>query len=69
MIVMPVMLARRASWLLLLLLLFSGRVQVNWHWHEVRDYLPLGAIRSFGKRYSHHKLFTADCDVMRQRLF
>ena len=24
----------------------SGRVQVDWHWHEVRDYLPLGAIRS-----------------------
>jgi hypothetical protein len=47
----------------------SGRVQVDWHWHEVRDYLPLGAIRSIKKRYSDHKLFTADCDVMRQRLF
>ena len=44
-----------------------GRVQVDWHWHwhEVRDYLPLGAIRSIKKRYSDHKLFTADCDVMR----
>jgi hypothetical protein len=47
----------------------SGRVQVDWHWHEVRDYLPLGAIRSIKKRYSDHKLFAADCDVMRQRLF
>ena len=28
----------------------SGRVQVDWHWHEVRDYLPLGAIRSIKKR-------------------
>jgi hypothetical protein len=28
-----------------------------------------GAIRSIKKRYSDHKLFTADCDVMRQRLF
>ena len=36
---------------------------------EARDYLPLGAIRSIKKRYSDHKLFTADCDVMRQRLF
>ena len=107
MIVMPVMLARHALWLLSLLLLLissvmpaaansvsmgckglfnvelptnahemnirlnrvSGRVQVHWHWHEVRDYLPLGAIRSIGKRYSHHKLFTADCYVMRQCLF
>ena len=107
MIVMPVMLARRALWLLSLLLLLissvmpaaansvsmgckglfnvemptnahemniwitrvSSRVQVNWHWHEVRDYLPLGAIQSIKKRYSDHKLFTADCDVMRQRLF
>jgi hypothetical protein len=24
----------------------SGRVQVEWHWHDVRDYLPLDAIRS-----------------------
>jgi hypothetical protein len=47
----------------------SGRVQVDWHWHEVCDYLPLGAIRSIKKRHSDHKLFTADCDVMRQRLF
>ena len=47
----------------------SGRVQVNWHWHEMRVYLPFGAIRSIGKHYSHRKLFTADCDVMRQRLF
>ncbi|MDC0102529.1 hypothetical protein OAJ39_09090 [Alphaproteobacteria bacterium] len=47
----------------------SGRVQVDWHWHEVRDYLPFGAIRSINKRYSYHKLFTADCDVMRQCLF
>ena len=47
----------------------SGRVQVDWHCHEVRDYLPLGAIRSIKKRYSDHKLFTADCDVMCQRLF
>ena len=30
-------------------------VQVDWHWHEVRDYLPLGAIRSIKKRYSDHK--------------
>ena len=22
----------------------SGDVQVDWHWHEVCDYLPLGAI-------------------------
>ena len=46
-----------------------GRVQVKWHWHEVLYYLPLGAIRSVEKRYSQHKLFTADYDVMRQRLF
>ena len=46
-----------------------GRVQVERHWHEVRDYLPFGAIRSIKKLYSDHKLFTADCDVMRQRLF
>jgi hypothetical protein len=47
----------------------SGRVQVDWHWHEVRDYLPFGATRSIKERYSDHKLFTADYDVMRQRLF
>jgi len=47
----------------------SGRVQVDWHWHEVRNYLPLGAIRSIKKRYSDRELFTADCDVMRLRLF
>ena len=47
----------------------SGRVQVDWHWHEVRDYLRLVAIRSIKKRYSDHKLFTGDCDVMRQRFF
>jgi len=47
----------------------SGRVQVGWHWHELLVYLPLGAIRSIKKRYSYHKSFTADCDVMRQRLF
>jgi hypothetical protein len=35
----------------------------------VCDYLPLGAIRSIKKRYSDHKLFTADFDLMRQRLF
>ncbi|MDB4247751.1 hypothetical protein N9847_00515 [bacterium] len=35
----------------------------------LRDYLPLGAIRSIKKRYSDHKLFTANCDVMRQCLF
>ena len=46
----------------------SGRVQVNCHWYEVRDYLPLFVIRIIGKRYSHHKLFTADCDMMRKRL-
>ena len=46
-----------------------GRVQVDWHWLEVRAYLPLGAIRSIKKRFSDHKSFTADCDVMRQRLF
>jgi hypothetical protein len=46
-----------------------GRVQVDWHSHEVRDYLPFGAIRSIKKRYSDHKLFTANCDVMRQCLF
>ena len=49
----------------------SGRVQVNWCWHchWVHDYLPLGVIRSIGKRHIDHKLFTSDCDVMRQRLF
>ena len=47
----------------------SGRVQVDWHWHEVRDYLPVGAIRSIKKRYSDRKLFAADCDVMQQKLF
>jgi len=47
----------------------SGRVQVDWHWHEVRDFLPVGAIRSIKKRYSDHKSFAADCDVMQQRLF
>ena len=28
----------------------SCRVSVDWHWREVRDYLPLGAIRSIKKR-------------------
>ena len=40
----------------------SGRVQVDWHWHEVRDYLPFGATRIIKERYSDHKLFTADYD-------
>ena len=35
----------------------------------LRDYLPLSTIQSIKKHYSDHKLFTADCDVMRQRLF
>jgi len=47
----------------------SGRVQVDWHWHEVRNYSPLCAIRSIKKCYSDRELFTADCDVMRLRLF
>ena len=46
-----------------------GRVQVDWHWPEVRAYLPLGAIRSIQKRYSDHKLLTADCDLLPQRVF
>jgi hypothetical protein len=37
--------------------------------YYLRDYLPLGVIRSIKKRYSDHKLFTADCDVLRQYLF
>ena len=47
----------------------SGRVQVDWHWHEVPDFLPVCAIRSIKKRYSNQKLFAADCEVMQQRLF
>jgi len=46
-----------------------GRVQVDWHWHEVPDFLPVCAIRSIKKRYSNQKLFAADCEVMQQRLF
>ena len=47
----------------------SGCVRVNWQWYEASEYLLLGAFRSFGKHYSHHELFTADCDLMHQRLF
>ena len=36
-----------------------GRVRVNWHWHEVREYLPFGTIQIIGKRDSDYKLFTA----------
>ena len=48
---------------------FSGAVRIDWRWHEVRDYLPVGAIRSIKKRYTDRKIFTADCDLMKQPLF
>ncbi len=48
---------------------FSGAVRIEWRWHEVRDYLPVGAIRSIKKRYTDQKIFTADCDLMKQPLF
>ena len=48
---------------------FSGALKIDWYWHQVRDYRPLGAIRAVKKRYSDHKSFTADCDLMKKRLF
>jgi hypothetical protein len=48
---------------------FSGGLKIDWYWHQVRDYRPLGAIRAVKKRYSDHKSFTADCDLMKKRLF
>ena len=48
---------------------FSGALKIDWYWHQVRDYRPLGAIRAVKKHYSDHKSFTADCDLMKKRLF
>lgn len=48
---------------------FSGALKIDWYWHQVRDYRPLGAIRAVKKRYSDQKSFTADCDLMKKRLF
>ena len=48
---------------------FSGALKIDWYWHQVCDYRPLGAIRAVKKRYSDHKSFTADCYLMKKRLF
>ena len=47
--------------------LFSGALKIDWYWHQVHNYRPLGAIRAVKKRYSDHKSFTADCDLMKKK--
>lgn len=48
---------------------FNGRLEIDWKDHEVRDYKPVGAIRSTKKRYSDIKRFEAMCKTMQERLF
>ena len=48
---------------------FNGRLEIEWKDHEVRDYKPVGAIRSTKKRYSDIKRFDAMCKTMQERLF
>ena len=48
---------------------FNGRLEIEWKDHEVRDYKPVGAIRSTKKRYSDVKRFDAMCKTMQERLF
>lgn len=48
---------------------FNGRLEIEWKDHEVRDYKPIGAIRSTKKRYSDIKRFDAMCKTMQERLF
>ncbi|WP_438996757.1 hypothetical protein [Candidatus Puniceispirillum sp.] len=48
---------------------FNGRLEIEWKDHEVRDYKPVGAIRSTKKRYSDVKQFDAMCKTMQERLF
>jgi hypothetical protein len=48
---------------------FSGAIEVDWQWHQVRDFRPATAIRTVKKRYSDRKRFAADCDLMKKRLF
>ena len=48
---------------------FSGAIEVDWQWHQVRDFRPAAAIRTVKKRYSDRKRFAADCDLMKKRLF
>jgi len=48
---------------------FSGMIRIQWYWHQVRDYRPVGAIRTLKKRYSDRNQFDGDCDLMKARLF
>lgn len=48
---------------------FNGRLKIEWKDHHVRDYKPVGAIRSTKKRYSDIKQFDAMCKTMQERLF
>jgi hypothetical protein len=48
---------------------FNGRLEIEWKDHEVREYKPVGAIRSTKKRYSDIKRFDAMCKTMQERLF
>ena len=48
---------------------FSGAIEIDWQWHQVRDFRPAAAIRTVKKRYIDRKRFAADCDLMKERLF
>ena len=48
----------------------SGHVQVDWHWHEVRDYLPLGAIPvSYTHLRAHETLMNFVCRFLFKKNF